>query len=395
MSIKDNNSNISSASFEKVRVELQDRSYNILIGSGLLSCAGSLISSSYDSNQAILLSDENVAPRYMDTIESSLREHKFETKKLIIPSGERGKSFSNLEQLIEQILNNGVERNTTLISLGGGVIGDLGGFAASIILRGIPFIQIPTTLLSQIDSSVGGKTAINSRYGKNLVGSFYQPGLVLTDLDTLQSLPSRELSAGYAEMVKYGVIDGKDFFTWLEVNGEQVLSGNSISQRQAIATCCRIKAKIVSGDEKENGNRVLLNFGHTFAHAFEAESGYNDSLLHGEGVSIGIILAFALSVRLGICDIKDYQRVFDHLKRQGQPTNASKLKPNARKVDVLLKRMTHDKKNKNGKLNLVLTKGIGQTFLAEDVSFDSVKTLLEEFLDSSNNFEAKEFNLPR
>lgn len=396
VSVKGNNSKVSSASFEKVRVDLHSRTYDILIGRELLSQAGTLISSSNcDITQAILLSDDNVAPIYMNTLEKSLSEEKIYTRRLTLPAGEQSKSFSTLEKLIEKLLHDGVERNTVLISLGGGVIGDLGGFAASIILRGIPFIQVPTTLLSQIDSAVGGKTAINSRYGKNLIGSFYQPGLVLADLDTLLTLPSRELKAGYAEMVKYGIIDGREFFSWLETNGKQVLSGDPFSQSQAIATCCRIKANIVSEDEKEKGRRVLLNLGHTFAHAFEAESGYNGSLLHGEAVSIGILLAFALSVRLGICDIKDYRRVYDHLRSQGLPTDASMLLPEAQKVEALLKRMTHDKKNKNGKLNLVLTRGIGLTFLANDVSVDGVRTLLEDFLNSGNHFEVTEFNLPR
>lgn len=395
MTVSGNNSQISADSIEKVRVDLNDRSYDILIGSGLLSRLGTLIPSGHPVNRAILLSDENVAPIYMGIVEHSLNEQKISSKRFIIPAGEKSKSFSALENLIEKILGNGVDRNTTVITIGGGVVGDLGGFAASIILRGIPFIQIPTTLLSQIDSAVGGKTAINSQYGKNLVGSFYQPDLVLVDSDTLLSLPSRELSAGYGEMLKYGVIEGTKFFSWLEANGKLVLSGDPISQRNAIATCCRIKAHIVSGDEREKSDRVLLNLGHTFAHALEAESGYNNSLLHGEAVSLGILLAFSLSVRLNICGMTDYQRVFNHLKSQGQPTNALKLMPEARNVQALLNRMAHDKKSKNGQLNLVLTKGIGQVFLANDVPINSVKNLLEDFLHSSNNFEATEFNLPR
>ncbi|HIM46716.1 MAG TPA: 3-dehydroquinate synthase, partial [Alphaproteobacteria bacterium] len=300
-----------------VQVALGARSYDIVVGSSLLADAGDHIAPLLTIPRTILVTDENVAPLYQERVAQSLARHGIACDSIIVAPGEGSKSFANLQDLLERLLAGRAERGLTLLALGGGVIGDLVGFAASVLLRGVDVIQLPTTLLAQIDSSVGGKTGINSRHGKNLIGSFHQPRLVLADSDALDSLASREMAAGYAEMVKYGLIDDASFFAWLEANGGEVLAGDDAARRHAIAHCCRAKARIVAEDEQEQGRRALLNLGHTFAHAFEAECGYSDALLHGEAVSIGMVLAFRLSHRLGLCGEDEGARMAAHLAAHG------------------------------------------------------------------------------
>jgi len=367
-------------SSDTVHVALGARSYDIIVGVGLLSEAGKHIAPLLAVPRTILISDENVAPLYLERVAQSLSDHGVACGRIVLPAGEQSKSFAQFEDLLERILAAKVERGTTLLALGGGVIGDLVGFAASAVLRGIDFIQLPTSLLAQIDSSVGGKTGINSRHGKNLIGSFHQPRLVVADSAALDSLAPRELAAGYGEMVKYGLIDDVEFFAWLEANGQQILSGDEAARRHAIAVCCRAKARIVAEDEHESGRRALLNLGHTFAHAFEAESGYGGDLLHGEAVSIGMGLAFRLSARLGYCDPGDAARVTTHLKALGLPTQAADLPAPARRRDALIEHMSRDKKMKDGRLNLILARGIGRAFVTADVPPSDISSLLDEFL---------------
>jgi 3-dehydroquinate synthase len=367
-------------SSELVHVALGARGYDILVGDDLLSEAGDHIAPLLGLPRIILISDENVAPLYLDRVVESLARHSIDCDSIVLAPGEGSKSFTSFEALLERILAGRVERGTTLLALGGGVIGDLAGFAASVLLRGIDVIQLPTSLLAQIDSSVGGKTGINSRHGKNLIGSFHQPRLVLADTSALDTLPPRELAAGYAEMVKYGLIDDPEFFVWLEENGSRIMSGDIAARRQAIAHCCRAKARIVSEDEQENGRRALLNLGHTFAHAFEAECGFGDALLHGEAVSIGMVLAFRMSHRLGLCGEADVVRVSAHLAAHGLPTEAAQLPPTARRREALLQHMSRDKKIKDGRLHLILARGIGGAFVAGDVEPQDIALTLDNFL---------------
>ncbi|MDH3335738.1 MAG: 3-dehydroquinate synthase, partial [Rhodospirillaceae bacterium] len=294
--------------------------------------------------------------------------------------GEESKSFTMLEELIEGLLELKVERTTTLIALGGGVIGDLVGFAAAITLRGVPFIQIPTTLLSQVDSSVGGKTGINSRFGKNLVGAFYQPRLVLGDIATLDTLPRREILSGYAEVVKYGLISDVGFFDWLVENANALIEGNVEARIKAVLTSCKAKADIVAKDERESGVRALLNLGHTFGHALEAETGYSDKLLHGEAVAIGSVMAFDLSQRTGHCSIDDFQKVRDHFESIGLAVGISDIMQPDWTSNRMLEHMSRDKKVKNGKIAFVLAHGIGDAFITSDISNETVIGMIEDYL---------------
>ena len=367
-------------SFEMVHVALGARSYDIIVGSGVLADAGDHIAPLLGRRQTILVSDHNVAPLYQDRVVESLGRHGVACDCITLPAGEGSKSFSQLEELLERLLADGVERSTVILALGGGVIGDLAGFAASVLLRGVAVIQLPTSLLAQIDSSVGGKTGINSRHGKNLIGSFHQPRLVLADTAALDSLAPRQLAAGYAEMVKYGLIDDEDFFAWLEANGADVLAGDVAARRYAIAHCCRAKARIVAEDERENGRRALLNLGHTFAHALETECGYGEALLHGEAVAIGMVLAFRLSHRLGLCAEADGERVSSHLAALGLATGAAQLPPAARRTEALIRHMSHDKKMQDGRLRMILARGIGAAFIAEDVGEADIGGVLDAFM---------------
>lgn len=359
-------------------VDLGARSYDIAIGPDLLDRAGKLIVERLGERQAVIITDFNVGPLYAERLEASLAEAGHRGRTIQIDAGEQSKSFLYLETLLNDLLSEGLERGTVLIALGGGVIGDLTGFTASIALRGIEYVQIPTTLLAQVDSSVGGKTAINSPHGKNLVGTFYQPRLVVADTSTLKTLSARELGAGYAETVKYGLLGDPAFFDWLEQNGgEKVLSGDAEAQVRAIVRACEMKAEIVNQDERETGRRALLNLGHTFAHALEAETGMGETLLHGEAVSIGMVLAFDLSVALGLCPAEDAERVRSHFQSVGLPVTLPPHPEGNWDAATLIDHMRRDKKVQDGRTTFVLVRGIGDAFLTNDVERADLLQLLD------------------
>jgi 3-dehydroquinate synthase len=359
---------------QKTKVNLGDRSYDIIIGENLIDNAGGYIKPFLNRAKTVIITDQNVAHHQLGRLEESLHNIDFTT--IILPPGESTKSFAQAEDLLNQLLALKLERSDTIIAFGGGVIGDLVGFVASIYLRGIDFIQIPTTLLAQVDSSVGGKTGINSNFGKNLIGSFWQPRLVLIDVTTLDTLNIRQVIAGYAEVVKYGLIDDADFFKWLEDNGHDLISGSIEQQRslrtEAILKSCTAKARVVGQDEKETGNRALLNLGHTFAHALEAENGYNDALYHGEAVAMGIILAFELSLKMGLCQQHDVERIKTHFKT----INTKQISQFDFHVDHLLEHMKGDKKMSDGKLTFVVARAIGGAYLSNEVDMNDVRAVL-------------------
>ena len=356
---------------EIVSVRLGERSYDIHVGAGLLAQAGTLLKP-FARGTVPVVTDRNLAERHLDALLAAMKAAGIDAKTIVLEPGEGTKSFAGLEHLSSELLKMGVERGGSIVAFGGGVIGDLTGFAAAVLKRGVDFAQIPTTLLAQVDSSVGGKTAINTPEGKNLVGVFHQPRIVIADVTLLASLPRRELLAGYAEVVKYGALGDADFFAWLEANGAKALGGDTAALSHAVAHSCRMKAGIVARDERETGDRALLNLGHTFGHALEAATGFSDRLLHGEGVAIGTVLAFALSSRLGLCAETDAERVARHLKSAGLPTRIADI-PGARpSADAILAHMAHDKKAKAGKLTFILARGIGRAFVASDVDTDAV-----------------------
>ncbi len=356
-----------------VRVELGARSYSIEIGSGLLPRAGRLIERAVGARRIIVITDETVAKLHLDAVMESLDGTGLSRigEPIVVPAGESSKSFSVLNPLMENILSRGIDRKVVLVALGGGVIGDLVGFCAAIALRGLDFVQIPTTLLAQVDSSVGGKTGINAPSGKNLIGAFHQPRLVIADSGALATLPPRERAAGYAEIVKYGLIDRPDFFAWLEKNGAAILAGDREAVARAVAVSCEAKADIVAADEREAGVRALLNLGHTFGHALETEMGYGADLLHGEAVAIGMVMAFDLSVSLGLCPPADAARVRAHLSGSGLPV----APPPGCDPATMLAHMRKDKKVEDGRLRLILTRGIGAAFIADDVEADDILTI--------------------
>ena len=361
-----------------VHVPLGERSYDILIGSGVIKRAGGEISTRIKGRKAAIVTDENVGAIYLEGLMDSLEADGIDATSLILPPGEKTKSFDNLTRVCDVLLEARIERNDTVIALGGGVIGDLTGFAAGIVRRGVRFVQIPTSLLSQVDSSVGGKTGINARQGKNLIGVFNQPDLVLVDTDVLETLSQRELRAGYAEVAKYGLIDNPEFFSWLETNWRDVFAGGA-ARVEAIATSCQAKANVVAADERENGRRALLNLGHTFGHALEAATGYDSRrLVHGEGVSIGMVLAHQFSSRLNLASPDDAARVEAHLKAVGLPTRMNDIEGELPPPDMLMEAIAQDKKVKGGKLTFILTHGIGQSFVADDVPASEVLSFLEE-----------------
>jgi 3-dehydroquinate synthase len=361
-----------------VTVPLGDRAYDILIGPGLLADAGALMRPLLPSARVFVVTDETLEGLHLEALKDALDDAGLENHGVVLPSGEQTKSFAHLESLLQAMLEAGCERGTTVVAFGGGVIGDLAGFAASILMRGVPFVQIPTTLLSQVDSSVGGKTAINTPQGKNLVGTFYQPRLVLADTTLLGTLPVRELKAGYAEVVKYGLIDDPAFFDWLEVAAPALLALNPSAIVRAVETSCRAKARIVGADERESAQRALLNLGHTFAHALEAEGGYGELLLHGEAVSIGLRLAFELSVALGLCPPADRDRLVAHLQSVAMPVELPPHPHGAWEVDRLLGHFAKDKKVKDGRVTFVLARGIGQAFLSAEVPVATVRQVLAD-----------------
>src|SRR5438105_3273170 len=314
-----------SGNAQRLRVELGDRSYDIVIGPGLIGCAGAEILPLMRRRQPVIITDETVANHHLAPSRASLEAQGVIQHAIVLPSGEATKDLAHFGRLVDDVLACGIERGTMLVALGGGVVGDITGFAAATLLRGIDFVQIPTTLLAQVDSSVGGKTAINTAAGKNLLGAFYQPRLVLADTDTLATLPRRELRAGYGEIVKYGLIRDAAFFDWLEAEGKAACDLKPAAATRAILTSCRMKAAIVAADEREEGDRALLNFGHTFGHALEAETGFSDALLHGEAVALGMALALDFAVCLGIATGQDAHRVRRHLARSGLPTELAAI----------------------------------------------------------------------
>jgi 3-dehydroquinate synthase len=368
----------SASAVRKVHVPLGERAYDILIGPGLIASAGGEIGSRLKGRKAAIITDEHVAPLYLDALKASLDTAGIASAAVVLPAGEKTKSFEHLVNVCDKVLEARVERNDYVIALGGGVIGDLSGFAAGIVRRGVRFVQVPTSLLAQVDSSVGGKTGINSRHGKNLIGVFHQPDLVLADTDVLNSLSEREFRAGYAEVAKYGLIDKPDFFAWLENNWQAVFAGGS-ARIEAIAVSCQAKADVVVADERENGQRALLNLGHTFGHALEAATAYDSSrLVHGEGVSIGMVLAHEFSARMNLASPDDARRVEAHLKAVGLPTRMSEIPGTLPPAEVLMDAIAQDKKVKGGKLTFILTRGIGQSFVADDVPASEVISFLKE-----------------
>ncbi|SEH38171.1 3-dehydroquinate synthase [Rhizobium tibeticum] len=369
---------IASAFERKVHVPLGERAYDILIGPGLIARAGTEIASRLKGRKAAVITDEHVAPLYLEALIQSLEAAGIASATLVLPAGEKTKSFEHLMTVCDKVLEARIERNDYVIALGGGVIGDLSGFAAGIVRRGVRFVQVPTSLLSQVDSSVGGKTGINSRHGKNLVGVFHQPDLVLADTDVLNSLSAREFRAGYAEVAKYGLIDKPDFFAWLEANWQAVFAGG-IARIEAIATSCQAKSDVVVADERETGQRALLNLGHTFGHALEAATAYDSSrLVHGEGVSIGMVLAHEFSARMNLASPDDARRVESHLKAVGLLTRMAEIPGTLPPAEVLMDAIAQDKKVKGGKLTFILTRGIGQSFVANDVPASEVLSFLKE-----------------
>lgn len=362
----------------KVHVPLGERAYDILIGPGLIARAGTEIASRLKGRKAAVITDENVAPLYLDALVKSLEASGITAATLVLPAGEKTKSFEHLMNVCDKVLEARIERNDFVVALGGGVIGDLTGFAAGIVRRGVRFVQVPTSLLSQVDSSVGGKTGINSRHGKNLIGVFHQPDLVLADTDVLNTLSEREFRAGYAEVAKYGLIDKPDFFAWLEANWKSVFSGGA-DRIEAIAASCQAKSDVVVADEHENGQRALLNLGHTFGHALEAATAYDSArLVHGEGVAIGMVLAHEFSARMNLASPDDARRVERHLKEVGLPTRMSDIPGALPPAEVLMDAIAQDKKVKSGKLTFILTRGIGQSFVANDVPSSEVLSFLKE-----------------
>jgi 3-dehydroquinate synthase len=358
-----------------VHVGLGERAYYIHVGAGLMARTGELLKP-LARGVVPVVTDEHVAALHLQPLLAALQAAGIETRPIVMPPGEISKSFAGLEKLSGELLDMGIDRKGLVIALGGGVMGDLTGFAAGVLKRGVAFAQIPTTLLSQVDSSVGGKTAINARQGKNLIGLFHQPRIVIADTALLTTLPRRELLAGYAEVVKYGALGDADFFNWLEANAVKALTGNTDAIVHAVAHSCQMKADIVARDERETGDRALLNLGHTFGHALEAATGFSDRLVHGEGVAIGMALAFRLSVALGLCPGQDADRFIRHLQAIGLPSAISDIAGPRASADDLIGHMAHDKKVEGGKLTFILLRGLGQAFVTRDVPIEAVKTVL-------------------
>ena len=363
---------------EKLRVELGDRGYDILVGPGLIAAAGMHILPLARRKQAVVVTDETVARAHLKPLIDSLDAVGIAHHTIVLPPGEGTKDLAHFGRLVDDVLACNIERGTMLVALGGGVVGDICGFAAATLLRGIDFVQIPTTLLAQVDSSVGGKTAINTAAGKNLLGAFYQPRLVLADSGALATLPRRELLAGYAETVKYGLIADADFFDWLDADHGKVCDLEPAALNRAVITSCRMKAEIVAADERETGDaRALLNFGHTFGHALEAETGFGDTLLHGEAVALGMVLAFDFAVRHGVCSGQDATRVRRHIAATGLPTELAAFGL-ADKPDALLAHMGKDKKVRDGRITLILPRRIGDAFVTRDATADDLRAFLSE-----------------
>ncbi len=363
---------------DTVRVALGERSYDVRIGTGLLARAGAEISPLLRRRRVAVLTDETVAGLHLDALRSGLGD--IAMTALALPAGEATKGWPQFSRAVDWLLAEKVERRDIVIALGGGVVGDLGGFAAAVLRRGVRFVQIPTTLLAQVDSSVGGKTGINSVHGKNLIGAFHQPSLVLADIGVLDTLPPRDFLSGYGEVVKYGLLGDAGFFEWLEKSGPALASGDVAARQHAVRRSVEMKARIVERDETEEGDRALLNLGHTFCHALETATGYSDRLLHGEGVAIGCALAFELSQRLGLCSQEAPSRVRAHLRAMGMKTDIADIPGELPGVEALMALMAQDKKVVDGRLRFILARGIGEAFVASDVDAAPVMAVLEDAL---------------
>jgi len=362
-----------------VPVALGVRAYDIIIGRGLLASLGERIKTLRPGARVAIVTDETVAAHHLAATETALEAASIGSARIVVPAGEGSKSYAIFEKVCEAIIAARVERNDLIVALGGGVIGDLAGFAAASARRGLDFVQVPTTLLSQVDSSVGGKTGINSRQGKNLVGAFHQPVLVVADSALLDTLPKREFRAGYAEVAKYGLLGDAAFFTWLEKNWQDVFAGGP-AREHAIAVCCRAKAGIVARDERETGERALLNLGHTFGHALEAGCGFSDRLLHGEAVALGMALAFEFSAKKGLMSAADAARASAHLAAVGLPTHVKDVPGGVPPVDILMELIAQDKKVKRGTLTFILVRGIGQAFIEKNTDATEVRAFLTDKL---------------
>ncbi|MDP9102808.1 MAG: 3-dehydroquinate synthase [Pseudomonadota bacterium] len=361
-----------------VKVDLAGRAYDIVIGPGLVDKVGELSAKLLPAKRVIVVSDETVAPLYGARLKASFKKAGIDVTTVTVPTGENSKQFASFGTLMNELLDRRPDRKTTLVALGGGVVGDLTGFAAAVLLRGVDFIQVPTTLLAQVDSSVGGKTGINTRHGKNLVGVFYQPRLVVADTDVLDTLPRRELLAGYAEVAKYGLIDDAAFWEWCEQNGAALLAGDAAKRTYAIEQSCRAKARIVAADERETTDlRALLNLGHTFGHALEAETGFGEALKHGEAVAIGMAMAFRFSAAQGLCSDQDAVRATRAIAAVGLPTDARALPGWPFSADRLIAHCAQDKKAEGGRLTFILARAIGDAFVAKDVEVQSLRSFLE------------------
>src|SRR5262245_65803235 len=362
-----------------VDVALGERSYDIVIGRGQLAALGAKIAALRPGAKVAIVSDETVARHHLAAAEAALAAAGIAATSFTVPPGESSKSFAMLEHLCEALVAARIERGDLVMALGGGVIGDLAGFAAAIVRRGLDYLQVPTTLLAQVDSSVGGKTAIDSRHGKNLVGAFHQPVLVVADTALLDTLPIRDFRAGYAEVAKYGMIGDAGFFAWLEANWQELFAGGP-AREHAIAVSCRAKALTVARDERETGERALLNLGHTFGHAFERAVGFSDRLLPGRGLSLGMVCAFDFSVRRGLAPAADAERVRLHLAAVGLPTHLSEVAGGLPDADRLMDLISQDKKVKRGKLTFILVRGVGGAFIAADVEAAEVRSFIQEKL---------------
>jgi 3-dehydroquinate synthase len=370
----------------KVNVGLDTRAYDVVIGRGLIATLGERVAKLRPGAKAAIVTDETVAQHHLAATEAALKAAGVESSRIVVPAGENSKRIATFEKVCEALIDARVERGDLVIALGGGVVGDLAGFAASVVRRGVDYVQVPTSLLAQVDSSVGGKTAINSSHGKNLIGAFYQPILVISDTAALDTLPEREFRAGYAEVVKYGLLGDREFFEWLESNWRDVFAGgaargNLAAPREyAVLKSVQAKAEIVARDERETGDRMLLNLGHTFGHAFEAAAGFSSRLLHGEAVGLGMALAFEFSARRGLIAKAEAERAIRHLAAVGLPTQIKDVPGPGFPLDTLMDLIAQDKKVKRGRLTFILVRRIGEAFVTRDVEAAEVRAFLAEKL---------------
>ncbi|MBC6441128.1 MAG: 3-dehydroquinate synthase [Rhodospirillales bacterium] len=368
------------STLETLTVPLGERAYDILVGDGLIDRAAEFMAPVLKRRRVVVVTDEILAKLHLARLTAALDRGGIRHDTIILPPGEQTKDFAHFEVLMNRLLDLGLERRDSLVALGGGVIGDLTGFAASVLLRGVDFVQLPTTLLAQVDSSIGGKTGIDTHHGKNLVGAFHQPRLVLADTGMLATLPPRELMAGYAEVVKYGFLGDRPFFEWLEENGARVIGGDTDAQRHAVLTSCANKSSIVVADEKEGNLRALFNLGHTFGHALEVSCGFDGNLIHGEAVAIGMAMAFGLSHQQGLCPGQDAERAVRHMRAIGLPVHPDDLGLPAQDASALVAHMSKDKKVQDGQIAFILLRGIGNAFITREIVPETVRDFLAEML---------------